>query len=333
MHLCPKRQAVRSAGEHGSPMNAMAMNRIIHRLHLILLSLCAIHTATAFLSSTTPTLIVSRGSGVIEKEQTAALSFSSTSQNALSTKASQNSQSTKAKLLDIFEKAPRNAPTSASLTAEILSVVRELEGQCPTPDADVQQELAGVWELLWTTQDRSRPESQSLFAWINPLENQSYSNNPGGRSNPVLPRQIQDALEQVGIINTSTKASNTSGTQSGTVRSTQSINLAKREVRNVVGFALPKAWPHNQQPRASITLKVKFRPNPTDLRMIDVKFQRCRVRVSNAFIPIDVKIPFGYIGPTGWLRTGYIDDDLRITRGHKGSVFILSRRASKKLKH
>ena len=315
------------------PINTIAMNGIIQRLQRILLSLCAIHAATAFLSGTTPTRIVSRDSSVIEKEETAALRFYSTTQNAQSSKASQNSQSTKAKLLDILlEKAPRNAATSASLTAEILSVVRELEGQCPTPDADVGHELAGVWELLWTTQDRSRPESQSPFAWINPLENQSYSNNPGGRSNPVLPREIQDALEQVGIIDTSTEASDVSDSLSPTVRSTQSINLAKREIRNVVGFALPKAWPRKHKPRASITLMVKFRPTPKDSRMIDVKFQRCRVRISNALIPIDVNIPFGYIGPTGWLRTGYIDEDLRITRGHKGSVFILSR-ASKKLKY
>jgi hypothetical protein len=314
MHFYPKRQVFLPAREHRmGPSNAIAMNGIIHRLHLILLSLCAIHTATAFISSTTPTRIVSRGSGVIEKEQTAVLRFSSTSQNA---------QSTKAKLLEIlFEKAPRNAPTSASLTAEILTVVRELEAQCPTMDTDVQQELAGVWELLWTTQDFSRPESQSIFSWINPLENQSYSNNPRGRSNPALPRPIQDALEQLGII----KASNTPVSQSPAVRTTQSINLAKREVRNVVGFALPRAWPSTQQPRASITIMVKFRPNPADLRMIDVKFQKCRIRISNSPIPIDVDIPFGYIGPSGWLRTGYIDEDLRITRGHKGSVFVLSR--------
>lgn len=314
------------------PINAIAMNGIIHRLHLILLSLCAIHTATAFLSRPTPTRIVSRdSSGLIEKELIAAMKFSSTSQrhNAQSAKASRNAQSAKAKLLEmLLEKAPRNAPTSASLTAEILSVVRELEGQCPTLDKDVELELAGVWELLWTTQDRSRPESQSLFAWINPLENQSYSNNPGGRSNPVLPREIQDAFEQVGIINT---ASSTSGSLSPTVRSTQSINLAKREIRNVVGLALPSVWPSKREPRASITLTVKFQPTPTDSRMIDVKFQKCRVRISNALIPVDVKIPFGYIGPSGWLRTGYIDDDLRITRGHKGSVFVLSR-ASKHLK-
>jgi hypothetical protein len=333
MPLCPKRQAVRSARDHRmGPINAIAVNGIIQRLQRILLSLCAIHAATAFLSGTTPTRIVSRDSSVIEQEQTAALRFYSTrSQNAQSTKASQNAQSTKAKLLDILlEKAPRNAATSASLTAEILSVVRELEGQCPTPDSDVGKELAGVWELLWTTQDHSRPESKSPFAWINPLENQSYSNNPGGRSNPVLPREIQDALEQVGIINTSTNAS--SDSPSPTVRSTQSINLAKREIRNVVGFTLPRAWLQKQQPRASITLMVKFRPTPDDSRMIDVKFQRCRIRISNALIPIDVKIPFGYIGPTGWLRTGYIDEDLRITRGHKGSVFVLSR-AAKKLKY
>jgi hypothetical protein len=179
-------------------------------------------------------------------------------------------------------------------------------------------------------QDRSRPESQSPFAWINPLENQSYSNNPGGRSNPVLPREIQNALEQVGIINTSTEASNASDSLSPTVRSTQSINLAKREIRNVVGFALPKAWPRKHQPRASITLMVKFRPTPDDSRMIDVKFQKCRVRISNALIPIDLNIPFGYRNDR-MVTDGYIDEDLRIW-GHKGSVFILSR-AAKKLKY
>jgi hypothetical protein len=307
------------------PSNAIAMKIIRHRVHLILVvSLCAIHAATAFLPSTSPTRIVSIGSGVIEKEQAAVLRFASASHNA---------HSTKARLLDILlDKAPRNAPTSASLTAEILSVVRELEAQCPTLDTDVQEELAGVWELLWTTQDLSRPESQSPLSWINPLENQSYSNNPGGRSNPVLPRQIQDALEQVGIISTSTKAPLTSGSQGLTARSTQSINLTKREVRNVVGFVFPKVWPRKQQSRASITLSVKFKPNAADLRMIDVKFQKCRIRISNSLIPIDIKIPFGYIGPSGWLRTGYIDDDLRITRGHKGSVFVLSRSPTSSLK-
>jgi hypothetical protein len=298
--------------------NAFVLKGTMYGLHQILLSLAAIHAVTAFLSSTTPTptRFFSRGSSVIQEKERAVSRFSSTSEDT---------QSTKAQLLElVLEKTPRNAPTSASTTEEILKVVRELEEQCPTPDTEVLQELAGTWELLWTTQDRSRPESQRPFSWINPLENQSYSNNPGGRRNPVLPRRIQDILEQLGVIDTSTP-SNTAGSQSRSIRSsTQSIDLTKGEVRNVVGFVVPSVR-RKQQRRASLTVSVKFKPNSGDSRRVDVKFQACRVRISDS--PININIPLGIIGPRGWLRTAYIDDDLRITRGHKGSVFVLSRPA------
>lgn len=65
------------------------------------------------------------------------------------------------------------------------------------------------------------------------------------------------------------------------------------------------------------------------LRQIDVKFNSCRFTISNT-PGMDVTIPLpGIIGPTGWLRTLYVDDKLRITHGHKGSVFILFRTAIK----
>lgn len=151
------------------------------------------------------------------------------------------------------------------------------------------------------------------FFYHSPLENQAYSNNPRGlsdalgRANPVLPRDIQDQLEKVGIIQ-----------DAGVVRSSQAINLEKGEVRNVVSFGVAGR-------RSSLTVTVSFRPNPRDPRRVDVKFQKCRCVVS----PLDVTIPLGIFGPTGWLRTVYIDDDMRITRGHKGSVFVLTRTKAK----
>ncbi len=72
-----------------------------------------------------------------------------------------------------------------------------------------------------------------------------------------------------------------------------------------------------------LTVDVNFQPNLSDGRMVDVKFDACRLSVQNS--PLDINFPLGIVGPTGWLRTSYIDDDIRITRGHKGSVFILSR--------
>lgn len=238
----------------------------------------------------------------------------------------------KQELLDLVSRAPRNSPTPKRLTEQILEAASKLESSCPTPDDDVLPMLKGTWELLWTAQDRSRPESR--FAFINPLENQSYSNNPfgesgidvggssgggGGRANPVLPRPIQDRLEDAGIISTEEGG----GPQ---VKSTQSVDVKAGLVRNVVSFGLGSGkgdGKGGKKPAASLTVTVKFKPDSSDARRVNVKFDACRVVLPGT--PIDVNFPLGIIGPTGWLRTGYVDDDLRITRGHKGSVFVLRR--------
>lgn len=133
-----------------------------------------------------------------------------------------------------------------------------------------------------------------------------------GRFNPVLPRGVQDRLEELGVIQDSQAA-----------RSSQSIDLQKKRVRNVVSVSLPAL-----DRRASLTVDVRFLPNSDDERRVDVKFDSCRLLVPKS--PVDVTFPLGIFGPTGWLRTGYIDDAIRITRGHKGSVFILSRTSKKK---
>jgi hypothetical protein len=46
-------------------------------------------------------------------------------------------------VLDLLRNIPRNAATSRKLTSDILSAVRTLEQECPTPDADVLGKLAG----------------------------------------------------------------------------------------------------------------------------------------------------------------------------------------------
>jgi hypothetical protein len=193
-----------------------------------------------------------------------------------------------------------------------------------------------------------------------PLENQSYSNNPNGRmkeesilgrSNPILPQNIQNALENMGILNDDDDNANIDGdidmnantnTNDSPVRSSQAIDLKNQRVRNVVSFQAKSPIPFqptdNDQNifKGFLTVDVKFKPNPTDARKINVKFEACRLRIRDAPLalpfPVDLTVPLGIIGPTGWLRTGYIDDEIRITRGHKGSVFILKRTARKSRK-
>mmetsp|Transcript_23446 Transcript_23446/g.54467 ORF Transcript_23446/g.54467 Transcript_23446/m.54467 type:complete len:207 (+) Transcript_23446:366-986(+) len=178
-------------------------------------------------------------------------------------------------------------------------------------------------------QDRGSKEwkTNPFFSYINPLENQAYSNNPNGkgRANPLLPRVIQDRLEQMGLIQSSLDDSST------TTKSTQSILLEKRRIRNVVSFAIPRmpnsANPRqSRQKRATLTVDIEFDTNPRDPRRLRVKFDSCRINIPQS--RFRVTFPLGMFGPTGWLKTAYIDDTLRVTRGHKGSVFVLSRQAS-----
>jgi len=226
-------------------------------------------------------------------------------------------------LLGLLSKVPSNESTPKDLTQQILRAVSVLEKDCPTPEEDVLLKLAGNWELIWTAQDvTSLPndgQNNPFSTFINPLENQSYSNS--GRSNPILPQNIQDGLEDIGLLSERDEGQNT-------IKSTQAINLKKNRIRNVVAFEANNPTPlfsKNGKTRGFITVDVKGAPNPNDARKIDVKFDRFRVSIFDS--PVDVSFPLGIVGPTGWLRTAYVDDDIRITRGHKGSVFILSRTA------
>ena len=122
-----------------------------------------------------------------------------------------------------------------------------------------------------------------------------------GRSNPILPQEIQNKLEDLGILaDTSTDSKEADATNS--VRSSQAIDLKRMRVRNVVTVTVG-AFPYRQRRvRGSITVDVKFRPNKTDLRRVDVKFDSCRLKLLDS--PFDLKLPLGPIGPTGML--GYL---------------------------
>lgn len=87
------------------------------------------------------------------------------------------------------------------LTRQILYAANTLEAHCSSiqiEEDSILPRLAGNWELLWTAQDLSNLQKNNnpFLTFINPIENQSYSNNPrsranadnaAGRSNPILP--------------------------------------------------------------------------------------------------------------------------------------------------
>lgn len=212
----------------------------------------------------------------------------------------------KSELMSLVQNAPSGTSTPQRLTKEILDCVRQLEVKCPTAQNDALAKIQGTWELLWTAQDPTAEESKKNWI-INPIENQAYSNNPEGRANPLLPVAWQKALERAGWVS------------STPVRSTQTIDVNQGLVRNIVALNLGRK---NSGRRASIVVDIQAKPDVFNPRRINVKFDRCRIVIPPY---LDWEFFLGWIGPIGWIQNVYVDDDLRITRGHKGSVFVLTR--------
>lgn len=214
-------------------------------------------------------------------------------------------QEKKDDLLNLLSNLKPNEATPTSLTNDILQAVSILEPNCPTDEDSVLNELNGNWELIWTVQDKQSGDDRSslLRNWINPLENQAYSNNPlsrddknngngidgnesrQGRANPILPQNIQNNLEKIGFlinensnddINDKSMNSNDSlkisVDTSTNVKSSQAIDLRKGRVRNVVSVLInnPIPSPFRQMPWQRVkSSNDKFRGSLT----VDVNFQ------------------------------------------------------------
>jgi hypothetical protein len=74
----------------------------------------------------------------------------------------------KEELCDILKNIPSNRPTGSKETATILSLARQLEDSCPTSDDNVLTQLAGNWELVWTSVDPNSLERRNFspLNWI-----------------------------------------------------------------------------------------------------------------------------------------------------------------------
>lgn len=81
------------------------------------------------------------------------------------------------------------------------------------------------------------------------------------------------------------------------------------------------------------TIKVggSFRVSDTVKTRAVVAFEKADIEFSNGFV-LSLGFLFdiiaavrGGIKDNGWLETTYLDDDMRIGRGNKGSLFVLTR--------
>ncbi|CAL5227493.1 g10474 [Coccomyxa viridis] len=174
---------------------------------------------------------------------------------------------------------------------EILRRVMALEAQNPTKDPASSPLLSGNWSLLYTGPGKD--------------DDETWEKRTGGVEGPVLAalRPLSaNAVSSRGI--------------------TQVIDAEGGTVQNVADFRIANS--------INGYLNVEGTVAPVEgsgeAVRVDVKFTAFCLKIGA--LP-QLKVPLGWSNPTGWVDTTYLDNDTRIGRGDKGSVFVTARKGTR----
>ena len=200
----------------------------------------------------------------------------------------------------------------------ILRLVRQLEVTCPAPlqlltDPEMaRQYLNGTWYLQYTS-----PSQIEENANIDDTDEQSPTTSTsdwtpqfateGDANIPTTPFVARGTVTAAGV---------TIDTSTGQVQ--QSIDTSTKRVENIV---VNNAW--------LIRAAGTFRPSQTVPTRAVVSFDTLQLQLLP--FTIDLGWIFAVIGTfrnsreNGWLETTYVDEQWRIGRGNKGTLFILTR--------
>lgn len=176
----------------------------------------------------------------------------------------------------------RGKDTTPKQRKHILKMINELENVNPTKDPIYSPFLSGYWSLLYTA----------------PVDENTVDKYAGTQEGPFLARIKPLAFGSI-------KQS----------RSFQVIDIKQGKAKNMADFRFFGK-------DGTLTIKGKAAPssvNGKETVRLDVVFEEFWVRVGGWTSP---KVSLTWINPQGWVDTTYLDKDMRVGRGDKGSVFV-----------
>lgn len=214
---------------------------------------------------------------------------------------------------------------SVETQAVVLKMVREIELAAPPPvdllrNSREAVKLDGVWYLQYTS------PSEVVVVASDDDENDNDDNNNlwkpvnASEGNSKIPTgnqfQARGTLSAGGVtVDTSNRPT------------LQTFDVAAGRVANDITL-----------PNAKISVNGTFRPSDTVPIRAIVSFDAARIELllslgENKFTPLTITLDFVFsilakirgTTDTGWLETTYLGDDLRIGRGNKGTMFVLTR--------
>ena len=250
-----------------------------------------------------------------------------------STKATDASEMTvperKQRLVQLCAKTDRGKSATPEVAAEIESIVASLESINPTKDPATNKELiTGKWSLLYTgasAEDAAkRAELEgaigSALTEVSGSSGNVAVDTAAGSSDAAASSDGGSSMKPMGRT-----ISTFSGNAVDNKGNFQDIDAFKGEVFNRAELAL-----------FGVPLEVKIVAScvPVDPSVTGGESVRLAVAFRNVNLTLGplptLTIPLTWIndgkGPEGWLDTTYLDDDLRLGRGDKGSTFVTVRR-------
>lgn len=212
------------------------------------------------------------------------------------------------------------------------AAVEALEAFNPTPEPAAAPELlSGEWALLYvgpgtipeatTESEKEREEEEEREERAKSEAGEEWKRRSGGLEGPVLsflsPLALRGRLvKRTGV--------------------TQVIDVEAGRISNVASFSLfDGRRPGFLDVRGTVARATNGSGSgggggegSESATRVDVAFDVAEVAVPS--LKFSIKIPLSWASPKGWVETTYLDDDVRIGRGDKGSVFVTARRRKEK---
>ncbi|PNW76850.1 hypothetical protein CHLRE_11g478850v5 [Chlamydomonas reinhardtii] len=183
----------------------------------------------------------------------------------------------------------RGKATTPQQRAAILPLLEALEGRNIVEKPVQSPLISGVWALLYQA----------------PLDEERAATDKSGTTEGPFLATFQPATKQLVRTKANLQLIDLEG---GRAENLAEFTIAGRweGALNIIGTAAPQPTPQG---------------SPSPLR-VDVVFERFQLRLGGAG---PWTVPLDWVRPKGWIETTYLDDDLRIGRGDKGSIFVASR--------
>jgi len=212
----------------------------------------------------------------------------------------------KQKLLEAISYTANGKNATPDKQAEVLSIIGEIErdgipGEDLLTNMKLANQLDGVWYLQWTSPSKVGDDDKFPDAWKPEFasENDTIETKQFKAKGSVVAAGIK--------VDTSNR----------TVK--QIIDVVNSQVRNEIGFSF-----------GTLTVGGPFKASDNVPRRAIVTFDKFRISFDRG-IKLNLDFVFALLKaargrqPGGWLETTYLDKQIRIGRGNKGTCFVLTR--------